>query len=405
MSDAKKPGIGRWIALVVVIGLGIGGYMYWQESQHWESTDDAQIDARIHEISARVAGTVQAIKVEDNMFVEAGTVLAEIDPRPYQVAVDQAKAEIAQAEAEAAAVRSDLPVLSMTTSSQLSSAQGSLEEVNAAIATAQQQVTATRARLPIVEAQLRHAQADDVKAANDLKRYETLIAKEEISRQQYDGARGAAAATKAEVEATQATLAEIQHAIEVAEARVAQEKSRLSRAQSEIRQAGSGPQQIAATQARAQAAAAKTQTARARLQQAELNLEYVIVKAPVGGVVRRNVELGQSVQAGQPVIMIVPLNDIWVVANFKENQLAQIKVGQPAEIAVDAYGGKTHTGKVESISPATGARFSLLPPDNATGNFVKVVQRLTVKIVLDKGQDGENQLRPGMSVVPKVRVK
>jgi membrane fusion protein, multidrug efflux system len=404
-AAARKSSLPRWIAAGVVVMLAAGGYIYWKRSQVWESTDDAEIDGYIHQISARVSGTVTKVNVQDNQYVEAGATLAELDPRPYQVAVDQAKAALAQAEADAAASNSNVPVVSNATSTQLSGAQASVDEVRASIATAQQQVQAARAKLPVVQAQVRQAQANHDRDARDVERYQMLVAKEEISRQQFDAAQAAAAASKAQVDAAQAQLEEVNHTIEVAQRQVAEQQARLTRAESDVRSAQTGPQEVAASKSRAQAAAAKVQTERANLEQAELDLSYTTIRAPVSGVARRNVETGQTVQAGQPVVTVVPLEDIWVSANYKENQLNEIRPGQPVEISVDAYGGRTYSGQVDSISPATGARFSLLPPENATGNYVKVVQRVSVKIVFDKGQDPQHLLRPGMSVVPKVRVK
>ncbi len=401
----KRGRLGPWLLAALVLALAVGGYVYWKRSQVWESTDDAEIDGRIHAVSARVSGNVSQIKVEDNQYVEAGAILAELDQRPYQVAVDQAKAALAQAQADAAASRSNVPVVSNATTTQLSGAEASLDEVKAAIATAQQQVQAAQARQPVVEAQLRDAQANYDRAARDLERYRMLVEKDEIPRQQFDAATAAAASAKAKVDAIEAQLQEVDHGITVAQHQVAQERARLVRAQSDVKSAATGPEQVAASRARAQAAQAKVQTERANLEEAELNLDYTVIRAPVAGVVRRNVETGQTVQAGQPVVTVVPLDNIWVSANFKENQLANIRPGQDAEVSVDAYGGRTYSGKVDSISPATGARFSLLPPENATGNYVKVVQRVTVKITFDKGQDPEHLLRPGMSVVPKVRVE
>lgn len=393
--------------LLGVVGLliAVGVFAYWQYSQGWESTDDAQIDGRIHAISARVPGTVLKVLVEDNEQVEAGTIIAELDPRSFQAAVDQAEAAVAEAEAEAAASQSEVPIVSNTTSSQLSGAEASVGEVQSAISTAEQQAQATRARLPVAEAQVRQAKASHDRAARDVERYRPLVEKEEISRQQFDLAQSAESASQAQVDVAEAQLEEVRRAIGVADQQIAQEKARLARVRSEVRSAASGPQQVAASRARAQAAAAKVQTEQARLEQAKLALEHTVIYAPVAGIVRRNVEIGQSIQAGQLVVAIIPINDTWVSAHFKENQLANIHPGQTAEVSVDAYGGKTYKGHVESIAPATGARFSLLPPENATGNYVKVVQRVTVRIALDEGQDGENLLRPGMSVIPRIRVQ
>jgi membrane fusion protein (multidrug efflux system) len=403
--NAERSNFRRWLVVAVVIVLAIGAFSYWRYSQNWESTDDAQIEGRIHEISARVSGTIVKIYVEDNQHVEEATLLAEIDPAGYQAAVDQAAAAVAEAEADAAAALSQVPVVSTSTRTQLSGAEASVGEVQTAIATAEQQAQAVRASLAVAEAQVRQAQANQERAAGDLERYRPLAAKEEISRQQFDAAQSEATAAKAQLDAAEAQLQEVRHAIEVADRQVAQQKARLASAESDVRSAASGPQQVAAAKARAQAAAARVQTEQARLAQAEIDLGHTKIYAPVAGVVRRNIEVGQGVQQGQLTFAIVPLNDIWVLAHFKENQLANIRPGQPAEVSVDAYGGKKYDAHVESISPATGARFSLLPPENATGNYVKVVQRVPVKIVFEEGQGAEDVLRPGMSVVPRIRVQ
>jgi membrane fusion protein, multidrug efflux system len=380
----SKKGIrlGPWILAIVLLAAGVAGFWYWKQSTAWETTDDAQIDGRIYSISPKVGGRVTKLNVNDNQHVEAGAILAEIDPRDYQVAVDQAKADLAQAEAEAAASRTDVPIVSATSTNQYSSAAAT------------------------VEAMVRQAQANADRAARDLQRFSTLVAKEEISQQQFDSANAAADATKAQVEANNAQLEEARQAIRMAQDQVAQQRARFVRAESEVRGANTAPQQVSVSEARSRSAAAKALSKKADLEQAELNLEYTVLRAPVSGVVsQRNVEVEQIVQAGQPLMAVVPLNDIWVIANFKESQLANIRVGQKATVAVDAFGGQEFQGHVDSIAAATGARFSLLPPENATGNFVKVVQRVPVKIVFEEGQNAERTLRPGMSVVPKVIIR
>ncbi len=402
----KKIRLGPWIMAIVLIAAGAVGFWYWKQSTAWETTDDAQIDGRIYSISPKVGGRVTKLNVNDNQHVDAGAVLAEIDPRDYQVAVDQAKADLAQAEAEAAASRTDVPIVSATSTNQYSSAQATVDEARANVSTAEKQVDEAQARLHTSEAMVRQAQANADRAARDLQRFATLVAKEEISQQQFDSANSAADATKAQVEANNAQLEEARQAIRVAQDQVAQQKARLTRAESEVRGANTAPQQVSMSEARSRSAVAKALSKKADLEQAELNLEYTVLRAPVSGVVsQRNVEIGQIVQAGQPLMAVVPLNDIWVIANFKESQLAKIRVGQKATIAVDAFGGQEFQAHVDSIAAATGARFSLLPPENATGNFVKVVQRVPVKIVFEEGQNPERTLRPGMSVVPKVMIR
>jgi len=273
------------------------------------------------------------------------------------------------------------------------------------VAAEQSNVEAAKAKLSMNQARLREAQANYDRAAKDLERFKPLIAKEEISRQQYDAAVAAAESARATVEAAQAAVSDAEVGIEAAEARVRAEQARLAQAEAGIRAAQTAPQQVAQTRARTSTAEAAVQRAQAALAQAELNLEYTTIRAPVSGIVsRRSIETGQSIQAGQPVMAVVPLEQVWVTANFKETQLRNMRPGQPAIIHVDAY-GRNYKGHVESIGAATGARFSVLPPENASGNFVKVVQRLPVRIFFEEGQDKQHLLRPGMSVTATVLTK
>jgi membrane fusion protein (multidrug efflux system) len=233
-----------------------------------------------------------------------------------------------------------------------------------------------------------------------------LIAKDEISQQQFDASVSEAEAARAAVDSAEAGVLQVQHEVAVAQGKTAQSQAELQRAQAEAQGAKTAPQQIVITRAQAQSAEARAQLAKAALDQARLDLEYTSIKAPVAGIVsKKTVESGQVVQPSQPLMAIVPLADIWVTANFKETQLADMRAGQRATISIDAFDGRVLNAHVDSIASATGAKFSLLPPENATGNYVKVVQRIPVKLVLDEGQDPEHQLRPGMSTVVKVRVK
>ena len=268
------------------------------------------------------------------------------------------------------------------------------------------EVDAAQARLNSAQARLREAEANQKKAAQDLERMKQLVAKDEISQQQYDAAVAAAAATRASVESARAGVSETEQEVQVAQSRLAQAHDAEMEAKAAARSAQTAPQQVAVVRARAASAEAKVLRAKANLDQAELNLQYATVKALVSGVVsKKSVEAGQIVQAGEPLLAIVPLEDIWVTANFKETQLKNVRPGQSARVSVDAYGGRTFKGHVESIAAATGARFSLLPPENAAGNYVKVVQRVPVKIVFERGEDPEHLLRPGMSVYPTVYIK
>jgi len=364
----------RWLLLLMVIVIVAALVWVWRYYSVRESTDDAQIDGYIYPVSARISGTAIKVNFDDNTYVEKGTVLAELDPTDYQVALQRAQADLADAEATATAARTNVPITHTGTSSQLSMAQ-------AAVATAQKEELAARARVADVEAKYK-------KAASDLRRMQQLIGKDEISRQQYDAAVAAEQAAKATVDAERANVAAAQ--------------SRVVQAEASARSAQTGPQQVAVMRSRAGAAEAAVQHAQAAVAQAQLNLQYTTIRAPVSGIVsQRNVEVGQTVQAGQPQFGIVDLDNLWVTADFKETQLKNMRPGQPARVQVDAY-GRTYSGHVDSLGGATGARFSLLPPENATGNYVKVVQRIPVKIVFDKGQDPQHRLRPGMSVVPTI---
>src|SRR5438445_3239728 len=371
---SRSPRFRRLLILILIVLLVVGFFL-WRYFTSYESTDDAQIDGHLNAISARISGHVEKLLVDDNQYVNAGTPLVQIDPRDYQVAVDRAKADYADA-AVAQAAQVNVPITSVSTGSQLSTAQADVENARAGISVARQQFDAARA-------QLLQAEANNVKAQNDLVRYKQLVDKEEVSQQQYDQALAAAKASAAAVEAARASAA-------AAEQQVTQAQSKLAQAEANLRSASTAPQQVAAIRSRAQSALAQVQFKKAALEQAELNLQYTSVVAPVNGVVtNRTVEVGQNVQPGQELMRIINLDDIWVTANFKETQLRQMQVGQPVTIAVDSN-GKKYKGHVQSIAGASGSITSLLPPENATGNYVKVVQRIPVKITLDPGETKEH---------------
>jgi len=403
-SVIHQPRVRLIIGAVLLLVIGAGVWVWMTAGR--VSTDDAQVDARVTQISSRVGGTVTKVAVNDNQFVEAGAVLIELDPRDYQVAVDKARAELADAEATAVAAQNIIPITSTTAASQVTTARGGVAQAQSGVAASGKEVEAARARLTTTQAHVREVEANATRAARDVERLRGLLAKDEVSQQQFDTASAAADAQKAAVESARSQVAEAEAAIRVAESRLAQAHAGEQQAHAELQAAQTGPSQIAATRARASAAKAHVQQARATLAQAELNLQYATVKAPARGIVsKKGINVGQVVQAGQPLLALVQIDDVWVTANFKETQLKDVRPGQRATIDVDAYGGRTFKGKVDSIAGATGARFSLLPPENATGNFVKVVQRVPVKIVLDPGQDPEHLLRPGMSVTPTVYTK
>jgi membrane fusion protein (multidrug efflux system) len=375
------------IAFVVLL---VGSFLAYRYFSTYESTDDAEVDGHLMPLSARISGYILKVNVDDNQYVTAGTVLAEIDPRDYQVALDQAKAQLADAQATAQASNINVPITSVNTTSQVSVSEADVENARAGIVAAQQQYDAAKA-------QLDQAEANDVKAQNDLERYRQLVEKQEISRQLYDSAVAAARASTATVAAARASAA-------AAAQQVTQAQSKLAQANANLQYAQTGPKQVATIRARALSADATAQQKEAALEQALLNLQYTKITAPVNGVVTKNVEVGMNVQPGQQLFSIVPLDDVWVTANYKETQLKYMRPGQSAEFKVDAN-GRTYKGKVDSIAGSSGARTSLLPPENATGNYVKVVQRIPVKIVLDPGENSDHLLRLGMSVEPKVKVK
>lgn len=382
--------------------LAIVAFATWHYYSNRESTDDAQIDGHIHPIGPRVGGTVTEVRFEINQYVDAGQVLVQLDTKDYEVAVARAKADLAEAEAGLRATESQVSITSETTGSQTSDAEAALEEARSRLVTEQSNTEASKAKLVMAQARAREAEANDQRASKDLERLKPLIAKEEISQQQYDAAFEAAESSRASVDAAQAAVNDAQIGIQVSESHVRTERAKLAQAEASLRSAQTGPQQVAQTKARTSSAQAVWERAKAALQQAELNLAYATIRAPISGVAsRKSVEVGQNVQPGQPLFALVSLDDVWVNANFKETQLRNMRPGQRVVVSVDAY-GKKYDGHIESVSAATGARFSMLPPENASGNFVKVVQRIPVKIVFEKGQDPDHVLRPGMSVVPTV---
>ena len=400
-SFTSQPRV-RIAALVLI--LAVTGLIVWMVVTAGRvSTDDAQVEGHITQIAARVGGTVASVAVNDNQGVEAGAVLVELDPRDYQVAVDKARAELADAEASALAAQSNVPIASTTTASQVTTAHGGVAQAESGVTASEREVEVARARLTTAQARQREAEANAAKVARDVERLRGLLAKDEVSQQQFDATSASAEAQKAAVDSARSQVIEAEAGIRVAESRLAQARARGQQAQAELATAQTGPSQVAAIKARAAAAEARVQQARATLAQCDLNLQYATVKSPAKGIVsKKSINPGQVVQAGQPLLAIVQAEEVWVTANFKENQLRDMRPGQKVIVDVDAFGGQEFTGKVESIAGATGARFSLLPPENATGNYVKVVQRVPVKIVLDPGQDAEHRLRPGMSVTPTV---
>jgi membrane fusion protein (multidrug efflux system) len=392
------------LGAIILLALLIGVYFEWRQLNTYESTDDAQVDGHINAISARISGHVIEVRAEDEMLVHAGDVLVRIDPRDYEVAVAKAEADLADAQAAYESSRINVPITSTTTSSQLTSSRSARADAAAGALAATRQLNAAGARIDTARAQVLEAEANYQNASDDVARYKQLVDKDEISRQVYDTAVSAAAAAKATVDARKAAVAEAEQNVNVARAAVEQANQRIEQAEANVQSALTAPQQVAVTEARVKSALAEIAQRRALLDQARLNLSYTTVAAPVTGIVgKKTGEVGQNISPGQQLMAIVPLDDIWVTANFKETQLRHMKPGQTVRFGVDAYGHE-YTGRLTGLAGASGSKFSLLPPENATGNYVKVVQRIPVRIDIDPGQNDDHLLRPGMSVAPRVYV-
>lgn len=389
-------------ALIILLPLLVGAYYLWRYLSSYESTDDAQVDGHIHAISARINGYVSQVLVEDQQVVKAGDPLVIIDPRDYEVAVAKAQADVADAEAVFKGSRTNVPITSTTTSSTLQSTEHALADSQAALGVAQHQFDAAQARLKAAEAQVGEAEANYKKAADDVARYKVLVDKDEISQQIYDTAVQTAAANKSTVAARIASVSDARQSAAAAAAAIQQAEARIKQAEAAVRSAQTWPEQVAVRQSEAESSKAKVAQQKANLAQAKLNLSYTTIFAPADGVIgKKTVEVGQNVSPGQQMIALVALQDVWIIANFKETQLRRMQPGQRVRFSVDAYKHIYH-GRITGIGGATGSRFSLLPPENATGNYVKVVQRIPVRIDLDPGQNKDFHLRPGMSVDPKV---
>jgi membrane fusion protein (multidrug efflux system) len=378
--------VGALVLVAVAVGL-------WWHSTLTEDTDDAQVNGHLIQVSSRINGHVLKVDVEENQLVNKGDVIAELDPRDFEIAVENAQAALANAEANAAAANVNVPLTSINTGSTLRSAVADVSGAHASVEQAEQQLASAKAKVT-------QAQANYTKAQEDLERYKPLVAKDVISKQQFDAAVAAADADKAAVDDANAGVQAAVDGVRVAH-------DRESQAQAQQNSAETGPQQVAVQNARAKGAMAQVEGAKAQLDQANLNLSYTKIVAPAAGIItRKSVEIDQNLSTGQNILTLVSLEDLWVTANFKETQLKHMSAGQAVEIEVDAT-GKTYHGKVTQIGGATGSVLSLFPPENATGNYVKVVQRVPVRIDFTdlKDEDAGHALRPGLSVEPKVRVK
>jgi len=392
----------RLIVPIILLALLAGAYFLWRYLGTYESTDDAQVDGHIHAISARISGYVSQVLVEDEQIVKASDPLVIIDPRDYQVAVERSEADVADAEATAKGSHINVPITSTTTTSTFHSAQHSLGESQAALVTAQHQYEAAQAALKAAEARVAEAEANYKKALDDEARYKILVDKDEISRQIYDQAAKTADANRATLENRVASVGNARQSAAAAASQVQQAEARIKEAEAALRSAQTYPEQVAVRRHEAESSTAKVAQQKANLAQAKLNLGYTTIFAPAAGVIgKKTVEVGHYITPGQQLMALVQRSDVWIIANFKETQLRRMRPGQHVRFSVDAY-SRYYRGRVTGIGGATGSRFSLLPPENATGNYVKVVQRIPVRIDLDPGENKDLHLRPGMSVDPKV---
>jgi membrane fusion protein (multidrug efflux system) len=398
MAPASR-GKGKRIFVVLVLLLLVAGgaIAAWLHFRDRVSSDDANVDGHITAVAPKINGNVIEVAVLDNQPVKAGQLLVRIDPRDYQAKVDMAQADLLKAESQARAAQQMVPLTSDTTQSASSGAAAALAD-----AEAEQQRSraayeqASGSDIAVAEANIRSKQASNDRAQADVTRMKPLVDKAEISQLQFDGYVAAARVAESELQAAQQELASARKEASIRQSAVTAAESRINQAKAQLQSTVANQKQVGIRTSDAGTASAVVAAARANLEAAQLQLSYTTITAPIDGVVtRKSVEVGQIVQPGQGLMTIIPLKDTWVTANFKETQLANVHPGQRTEIHVDMY-GKSVWGHVDSIAGATGSKMSLLPPENATGNFVKVVQRIPVKILVDP-QDAL-VLRPGMNV-------
>ena len=401
-----SPGLRRMllgISIVVIAAVAVALYQYYR---YRVTTDDAQVDSHITPIASKIYGNVLEVLVEDNQKVKIGQVLVRLDARDYQARVDQLRAALALAEGQSHAAQVGVPLTHETTQSGTSAAEAQLSAAEADYQQAKvAEEKAATSELAYARANVDARQAAYERAKADLARMKPLVEKAEISQQQYDAFLASARVAESELKAAQEKAATASQEVETAHAKTLSAAAKVNQARAALAQSIAGQKQVTIRSAEATSAVAAVTQAQANLTASELQLSYTTIVAPTDGVVtKKSVEVGQIVQMGQGLMVLIPLHDVWVTANFKETQLDNVRPGQRAEIEVDMY-GKTFKGKVDSIAGATGARLSLLPPENATGNYVKVVQRIPVKIVLDPGVLDQEILRPGMNVVATIFTK
>jgi membrane fusion protein (multidrug efflux system) len=404
------------VAVAVAAVYAVSLWRYWQRHV---STDDAFVEARVTPVSAKVRGTVVEVLVQDNQAVAAAAVLARLDARDYEVKVEQARAAVATARSRLRAAASGVPLSDESTRSQVAQATAAVDRARQGIAVAERDLEERAGKLRAREAAVHAAsaevaarQAEFDRTGQDRARMEELVRRQLVARQDFDHVDAAFRSAGAALDAARRRLEMARAEVAQAEAEVASQKGvlaqsrhRLEEAEAEQATARSRRREVAIREADATTAEAQLAEAQANLREAELNLEYTAIRAPMAGrITRKSVEVGQVVQPGQPLLAVVNLDDVWIVANYKETQLTHVRPGMGATIHVDTYPDLRLRARVDSIQSGTGSRFSLLPPENASGNFVKVVQRIPVKLVLEPGQENGKLLVPGMSVIPTIEL-
>ena len=395
-GSADDNGQGRRKSLLFASILGmvilVGALAFWLYSRTYESTDDAQVDGHLNGITSRVDGVIKAVHVEENQSIQVGQLVAEMDSRDYEVALEQAQAQFLKAQANLRAENPNIPIIQSSSRTNISTSQSEVLNAEAGVAAAERDQAAALSRL-------RETEANNAKAQSDVGRYKSLVEKEEVSRSEYDQVIATSKALAAAVDSARSSAESAQKVVDQRRAQLDQMRSRLAQANVDA------PNQVAISRANQQSRQAEVEAMKAEVDRARLDLSYCKIISPVAGVVsKRTVEVGEHVSKGQRLITVADLSDLWVTANFKESQLRKMQTQQPVTISVDAF-GQDFDGYVEAMPGATGSITSLLPPENATGNYVKVVQRLPVRIRFKAGQQGLERLRPGMSVVPKVWLK
>jgi membrane fusion protein, multidrug efflux system len=417
-AAGRSAGGKRWravgvVAILVLAAGGFGGRRYFWSLTH-ETTDDAQVEGHIHAVSSRVPGYVAEVCVQDNQIVVPGDVLVRVRAEDYQARVALAEANLAESQAGLAAAEGQVDVLRRSTAAATAQAQADVQQAEAQVVASRQDADSAAARLAAAvagrqqaQSQAQAAQADSDYAAFNDRRIADLRAKEEAAEDEAELAHSNAMAAEARLRAandlvnlSEAQITAAEHGLSAAKSAIAVAQAAVAKQKAAMENTLTGPDQVRVAEARAELARATVKSAQAQVDLAKLDLAYCTITAPAAGVVsRRSVEVGQYLQPGQPLLAVVPLDDTWVVASFKETELTDMRIGQPAVLRVDAYPDHPFEGHIESLAAGTGARFSLLPPENATGNFVKVVQRVPVKVVLKAGErDPQRPLRPGMNV-------